>query len=139
MIDQGRRRFFTSMFSAGAALAAARLGGRARGDEAVAVEGRINGICLYVPSLGRASDFVDAMSRNAPGKWTAHALQGGLTECYFEARSLYEGARGKANTFVGVVDAATFAVVHEAIVDGGGSFHYVTYEERSRVTFSAQV
>ncbi len=137
MIPQGRRSFFVSMFSASAALAAA-WAGRARGDEAVAPRGGIDGMCLYVPTVAEASEFVEAMARNAPGKWTAHALRGGLTDRYFEARSLYEGARGKANTFVGVVDAATFAVVHEAIVDGGGSFHYVTYEERSRVTFSVR-
>ena len=142
MIDQGRRRFFTSMFSAGAAVAAAWAGG---GPVAAAAEEAgektalgIDGLCLFVPSLGEAGEFVAAMSRNAPGRWTAHPLPGALTERYFAARSLYEGARGKANTFVGVVDPATFAVVHEAIVDAGGTFHYVT-EARDRVTFSVQV
>jgi hypothetical protein len=139
MSDQGRRRFFRSVFTAGAALAAGWVGGRSGQAEGRAAAPGIEGLCLYVPSLGQASDFVAAMSRNAPGKWTAHALRGPLTACYFDVRRLYEGARGKANTFVGVVDAATFAVVHEAIVDGGGSFHYVSYEDRNRVTFSAQV
>jgi len=139
MIDQGRREFFRKLFAAGAAVATASVARPARGGEAAAAQGGIDGICVYAPNVGKASDFVEAMSRNAPGKWTTHALPEGLTDRYFEARSLYEGAKGKANTFVGVVDAATFAIVHEAIVDGGGSFHYVTYEDRSRVTFSAQV
>jgi hypothetical protein len=137
MIDQGRRRFFSSLFS-GAAVAAGLGGGAARAEDAAAPRGGIDGICLYVPGLGSAGEFVAAMSRDAPGRWTARPLQGGLTDRYFQARAVYEEARGKANTFVGVVDPATFAVVHEAIVDGGGSFHYVT-EEWSRVTFSAQV
>jgi hypothetical protein len=139
MIDQGRRRFFTSVFSAGAAFGAALLGSRARAEEAAPAAGRIDGICLYVPTLAGVDAFVESMRRSAPGRWTAHALRGGLTDCYFEARKLFDAARGRANTFVGVVDAATFAVVHEAIADAGGSFHYVTYEERSRVTFSARV
>jgi hypothetical protein len=138
MIDQGRRRFFTSVLSAGAAVTAALLGSRARAEEAPPAA-RIDGICLYVPTLAGADAFVESMRRSAPGRWTAHALRGGLTDRYFEARRLYDGARGRANTFVGVVDAATFAVVQEAIAEAGGSFHYVTYEERSRVTFSARV
>ncbi|MGB8932064.1 MAG: hypothetical protein WCC48_12525 [Anaeromyxobacteraceae bacterium] len=139
MIDQGRRRFFGSLFSAGAAVTATLAGDQVRAGDAPAARGGIDGVCLFVPSLGEASAFVEAMRRNAPGRWTAHPLQGGLTESYFEARSVYEEARGRANTFVGAVDAATFAVVQEAIVDGGGSFHYVTYEDGGRVVFSAQV
>jgi hypothetical protein len=138
MIDQGRRRFFASVFSAGAAAAAACVGGRARAQGAGAAAAGITGLCLYVPALGEAGEFVAAMSRSAPGRWTACPLPGALTERYFAARSLYERARGVANTFVGVVDPATFAVVHEAIVDAGGSFHYVT-AAHDRVTFSAQV
>jgi hypothetical protein len=137
MIDQGRRRFFGTVLSAGAAVAAAWAGDRPRAAAAEAGPGII-GLCLYVPSLGEAGEFVATMSRNAPGRWTAHPLPGALTDRYFAARALYEGARGKANTFVGVVDPATFAVVHEAIVDAGGSFHYVT-EAQDRVTFSVQV
>ena len=79
------------------------------------------------------------MSRNAPGRWRAHPLQGTITDSYLETRNLYEEAREGANTLVGVVDPATFAVIHEAIVDSGGSFYYVTYEDRNRVTFSVQV
>ncbi len=138
MISQSRRGFFKSIFAAGAALAVSGIGTRGAKVEPVA-PGRIKGICLFVPSLGKASEFVEAMNRNAPGDWTAHPLRGEMMECYLETKDLYEKARGKANTFVGVVDPATFAMVHEAIADSGGSFHYVTYEERNRVTFSAQV
>lgn len=139
MIDQGRRRFFTSLLSAGAALATAWPGGRARADGAAIPAAGIDGVCLYVPGFGDSGAFVETMRRDAPGTWTAHALRGGLTDRYFEARAAYERARGRANTFVGAVDPATFAVVHEAIVDAGGRFHYVRHEGRSRVTFSAQV
>ncbi len=138
MISQSRRGFFKTILTAGAALATARIGGQA--DTASSVTpGQIKGVCLFVPSLGKASEFVEAMNRNAPGDWTAHPLRGEMMDCYLETKSLYENARGKANTFVGVVDPATFAIVHEAIADSGGSFHYVTYEERNRVTFSALV
>jgi hypothetical protein len=138
MINESRRTFFKTVFSAGAALAAFGTGSQAGRAEA-ATKGEIDGVCLYVPSLGKASEFVEMMNKNAPGDWTVHPLQGTLTDCYFKTRSLYEEARGKANTFVGVVDPATFAIIHEAIADSGGSFHYVTYEERNRVTFSAQL
>jgi hypothetical protein len=138
MIHLGRRRFFTSVFSAGAAVAAASAGGGPVEAAAAEATPGITGLCLYVPGLGQAGEFVAAMTRNAPGRWTAHPLPGAITERYFAARSLYERARGNANTFVGVVDPATFAVVHEAIVDAGGSFHYVT-EARDRVTFSVQL
>lgn len=136
MIDQSRRSFFKTVITAGAALAASGMAGKPVPAEA-AVKPAITGICLYVPTLGKASDFVEMMNERAAGTWTAHPLQGEMMECYLETRALYEESRGKANTFVGVVDPATFAVVHEAIVDCGGSFHYVNYEERNRVTFSA--
>lgn len=139
MIAQGRRRFFKSLLSAAAAGAAALAGGRARAEDAPAAAGRVDGVCLYVPGFAESGDFVEAMRRDAPGTWTAHALSGGLTDRYFAARALYERARGRANTFVGAVDPATFAVVHAAIVDADGRFHYVRHEGRSRVTFSAQV
>ena len=138
MISQSRRGFFKAIFTAGAALAVSQIGSQTGKAEAVN-HGRIIGVCLYVPSLGKACEFVDAMNKNAPGDWTAHPLRGEMMDCYLETKGLYEEARGKANTFVGVVDPATFAIVHEAIADSGGSFHYVTYEERNRVTFSAQV
>jgi hypothetical protein len=139
MSKQSRRAFFKTVFSAGAALAASGTGSLALKAEA-AGKGEIDGICLYVPTLGKASEFVELMNRNAPGKWSVQPLQGTLTDCYFTTREMYQQARdGKSNTFVGVVDPATFAVIHEAVADSGGSFHYVTYEERNRVTFSAQV
>lgn len=99
----------------------------------------IRGVCLFVPSLGKAGDFVELMNKNAPGAWTVHPLEGSLTDHYFTTKSLYEEAKGAANTFVGVVDPATFAVVHEAIVDSSGSFHYINYEESNRITFSVQL
>lgn len=138
MINESRRTFFKSVFSAGAALAAFGTGSRAIRAEA-ATKGAISGVCLYVPSLGQASEFVEMMHKNAPGDWTVHPLEGSLTDCYFQTRNLYDAAKEKANTFVGVVDPATFAIIHEAIADSGGSFHYVTYEDRNRVTFSAQL
>jgi hypothetical protein len=144
MMNQSRRTFFRTVFTAGAALAASGIGSPAARAEAatrgeIMGQGGINGVCLYVPSLGRADEFVAMMNKNAPGAWSVHPLRGSMTDCYFETRRLYEESRDKANTFVGVVDPATFAIVHEAIVDSGGSFHYVTFEDRNRVTFSAQV
>lgn len=139
MITTSRRAFFKTFLAAGAALAVSGTGGQAH-QAMAAAQGQITGVCLFVPTLGKASEFVDQMNSNAPGSWTAHPLQGTLTDNYFTTRTLYEDARGgSVNTFVGVVDPATFAIIHEAIVDCGGSFHYVTYEERNRVTFSAQV
>ena len=138
MTNTSRRGFFKTFISAGAALAVTGACGQATRAEAQG-RGEITGICLYVPSLGKASDFVELMNHNARGDWTVHPLVGTLTENYFKTRSLYEDAKGKANTFVGVVDPATFAIVHEAIVDSSGSFHYVTYEDRNRVTFSVQL
>jgi len=138
MMNASRRAFFKTFLSAGAALAVSGTGGHARQAEA-AIPGQIIGVCLYVPRLGKASEFVEMMNRNAPGSWTVHPLDGSLSDHYFATRNLYEEARGSANTFVGVVDPATFAIVHEAIVDCCGSFHYITYEDRNRVTFSAQL
>jgi hypothetical protein len=138
MTDVGRRDFFKKFLVAGAALAVAGTGTAPRSAMASTHE-TIKGVCLYVPSLGKASEFVELMNRNASGDWTVLPLQGTMTELYFQTREFYEDARSRANTFVGVVDPASFAIVHEAIVDSGGSFYYVTYEERNRVTFSAQL
>jgi len=140
MTDTSRRAFFKTFLSAGAALAVSGAGGQVNRAEAE-THGEITGICLYVPSLGKASDFVELMNKNARGDWTVHPLTGTLTDYYFKTRSLYQDAKdqGKANTFVGVVDPASFAIVHEAIVDCSGCFHYITYEDRNRVTFSVQL
>lgn len=138
MINQSRRTFFKTVFTAGAALAASGVATQTGTAEAV-IPCRIKGVCLFVPSLGKANDFVEEMNHRAPGEWTAHPLKGEMMDWYLETKNLYEQAKTSANTFVGVVDPATFGVVHEAIVDSGGSFHYVKYEERNRVTFSAQL
>jgi hypothetical protein len=138
MTDVGRRDFFRKCLVAGAALAVSGTAAAPR-SAAASTHGEIKGICLYVPSLGKASEFVEAMNRNAPGEWTAHPLRGTLNDLYFQTRDFYREARSSANTFVGVVDPASFAVIREAIVGSGGSFHYVTYEERGRVTFSARL
>ncbi|HIJ86650.1 MAG TPA: twin-arginine translocation pathway signal protein [Desulfuromonadales bacterium] len=138
MMNTSRRAFFKTFLSAGAALAVSGTVAHTGPAEA-AIQGQITGVCLYVPSLGKASEFVEMMNNNAPGNWTVHPLQGTLTEYYFTTRLLYEEARGSANTFVGVVDPATFAVVHEAIVDSSGSFHYITYQDSNRITFSVQL
>ena len=138
MMHESRRAFFKTVLTAGAALTAAGTGVTIRNAEA-STNGAIKGICLYVPRLGKASEFVELMNKNARGDWTVHPLTGTLTDNYFKTRSLYEDARGRANTFVGVADPATFAVIHEAIVDSSGCFHYITYEDHNRVTFSAQL
>jgi hypothetical protein len=138
MNNSTRRDFFRNVFLAGAALAVSGTGPLPRRAEASEREG-ITGICLYVPTLGRASEFVELMNKNAPGDWQMHPLQGALSDRYFQTRELYRGARGRVNTFVGVVDPASFNVIHEAVLDSCGSFHYVTYEERNRVTFSARL
>ncbi len=139
MMESARRGFFKQIFTAGVALAATGMAAATPRKAEAAVPGQIKGICLYVSTLGKASDFVEMMNKNAPGSWTAKPLEGALTELYFDTRNLYEEAHGSANTLVGVVDPATFAVVHEAIVDSNGSFHYITYEDRNRVTFSVQL
>jgi hypothetical protein len=137
MTDIGRRDFFRKCLVAGAALAVSGTAAAPAGAEASA--GQIKGVCLYVPSLGKASEFVETMNRNAPGEWTAHPLQGTLDDLYFQTRETYREARSNANTFVGVVDPASFAVIRAAITDSGGSLYYSTYEERGRVTFSARL
>jgi len=138
MIHTSRRTFFKTFLSAGAALVVSGTGNTTR-PAAAAVQGQISGICLYVPSLGKAGEFVELMNTNAPGSWQVHPLKGSLTERYFITKSLYEEAKAGANTFVGVVDPGSFAVVQAAIFDSGGTFHYITYEERNRITFSAQL
>ena len=139
MMVTGRRGFFKQVFAAGAALAATGMGAAKPRNAEASVGEKITGVCLFVPSLGKASEFVEMMNKNAPGNWTVHPLTGPLTERYFKTKNLYEEAKVKANTFVGAVDPGSFAVIHAAIVDSGGSFHYITYEERNRVTFSAQL
>ncbi|CAG0948131.1 hypothetical protein GEOBC_00006 [Geobacteraceae bacterium] len=139
MMETGRRGFFKQVFTAVAALAATGTAVATPRKAEASVSGQIKGVCLYVPSLGKASDFVEMMNNNAPGSWTVHPLAGSLGDNYFTTRTLYEEARLNANTLVGVVDPATFAIVHEAIVDCGGCFHYITYEDRNRVTFSVQL
>lgn len=139
MNSQNRRSFFKTVFAAGAAVALSGTGtlaGRAEAAPAAA----INGVCLYSPGLGSARQFVETMRRSAPGEWSVQPLSGSLTDCYFQAALLFEDARkGRTNTLVGVLDQASFAVVHEAILDRGGRFHYVTHEGRDRVTFSVEV
>lgn len=139
MISQNRRSFFKTVIAAGAAMAASGTGTLA-GSAQAATAGAINGVCLYAPGLASAREFVESMRKSAPGEWSVQPLSGSLIDCYFQAALLFEDARrGKANTFVGVLDQASFAVVHEAIVDRGGRFHYVTHKERDRVTFSVEV
>ncbi|GAW65352.1 twin-arginine translocation pathway signal protein [Geoanaerobacter pelophilus] len=139
MTSQNRRSFFKTVFAAGAAMAVSGTGalaGRAQAAQAPAIDG----VCLYAPGLATARDFVEAMRKSAPGNWSVQPLSGSLTDCYFQAALLFDDARrGKTNTFVGVLDQASFAVVHEAILDRGGRFHYATHEGRDRVTFSAEV
>uniref|UniRef100_C6E1Z7 Twin-arginine translocation pathway signal n=1 Tax=Geobacter sp. (strain M21) TaxID=443144 RepID=C6E1Z7_GEOSM len=139
MTSQNRRSFFKTVFAAGAAVAVSGTGtlaGRAQAAQA----GAIDGVCLYAPGLGTALEFADTMRKSAPGTWSVQPLSGSLTDCYFQAALLFEDAkRGKTNTFVGVLDQGSFAVVHEAILDRGGRFHYVTNEGRDRVTFSVEV
>ncbi len=139
MMETGRRGFFKQIFTAGAALAATGIGAAKPRTAEASVQEQIKGVCLFVPTLGKASDFVEMMNNNAPGSWTAHPLNGSLIEHYFTTKNLYEDAQSHANTFVGVVDPATFAIVHEAIIDCCGSFHYITYEDRDRVTFSVRL
>lgn len=137
MTSVDRRTFFKSFFSIGAALTASGTLGHRQAE--ATEQCRISGICLYVPSLGKAADFVELMQRNAPGDWRVEALQGSFDERYFQTRELYQRARSTVNTLVGVVDPASFTMINEAVVASGGSFHYVTYEERGRVTFSVRL
>ncbi|WP_224958066.1 twin-arginine translocation pathway signal protein [Geomonas subterranea] len=139
MISQNRRSFFKTVIAAGAAMAVSGTGTLA-GSAQAAPAGAISGVCLYAPGLGSARDFVESMQMSAPGEWSVQPLSGSLTDCYFQAALLFEDARrGRTNTFVGVLDQASFAVVHEAIVDRGGRFHYVTQNGPDRVTFSVEV
>lgn len=138
-MSQNRRSFFKSVLSAAAAVAFSGAGLLPTRAEAASA-GEIRGLCLYVPSLGKAEEFVESMQRSAPGAWSVQPLEGSLTDCYFQAARLFEEARrGETNTLVGLLDQGTFAVVHEAIVDRGGRFHYVTQKERDRVSFSVAV
>ncbi len=139
MIETGRRGFFKQVFAASAALAATGMCAALPPKAEASVQEQIKGVCLFVPSLGKASEFVELMNKNAPGDWTVHPLTGSLTDRYFKTKSLYEEAKANANTFVGAVDPGSFAVIQAAITDSGGSFHYITYEERNRITFSAQL
>ncbi len=138
MTNVNRRTFFKSFLSVGAALAVSGTGMQPRQAEATETC-RISGICLYVPTLGKASEFVELMNKNAPGDWQVEALEGSLDDRYFQTRELYKRASSQVNTLVGVVDPASFTMIHEAVVNSGGSFHYVTYEERGRVTFSVRL
>ncbi len=138
MTESNRREFFRNCFATVAGLAVCGAGPLARQAEA-ARENGISGICLYVPSLGKAAEFVELMNDSAPGQWQVEALEGSFDQRYFAVRDLYRRACGHANTLVGVVDPASFTVIQEAITGSGGSFHYVTYEERGRVTFSVRL
>jgi isocitrate lyase len=138
MIDEGRRGFFKRIIMAGAVLAVpgeALLPRKTMASAAVAIEG----VCLLVPNLEMGAEFAEQMKKSAPGSWRVHTLKGSLTDFYLETRGLYEEAQGQANTFVGVADPAAFTVIHEAIGDCGGRFHFITYESRHRVNFSVQV
>jgi hypothetical protein len=139
MTSQNRRSFFKTIFAAGAAVAVSGTGTFVGGAQA-AQSGAIDGVCLYAPGLGTASQFVETMQKSAPGTWSVQPLSGSLTDCYFQAALLFEDARrGKTNTLVGLLDQASFTVVHEAIVDRGGRFHYVTNKGGDRVAFSVEV
>jgi hypothetical protein len=139
MTSQNRRSFFKTVFAAGAAVAVSGAGTLA-GSAQAAPASAINGVCVYAPGLGTAREFVETMRKSAPGTWSVQPLSGSLTDCYFQAALLFDDARrGKANTFVGVLDQGSFAVVHEAILDRGGRFHYVTHKGRDQVTFSVEV
>ena len=60
------------------------------------------------------------MQEIMPDAWKVHTLECSVTESYFATKSLYEEVKGEANTFIGVADPATFAVIAEAIGDSGG-------------------
>lgn len=138
MIDKGRRSFFKNFVMAGAVLATA---GEAvsPGRAAASPDPALIGVCLCVPNLEVGAEFAEQMKQSAPGSWRVHTLKGSVTDFYFETRSVYEEVKDKANTLVGVADPATFAVIREAIGDSGGSFHYMTYEDPSRVSFSVRL
>lgn len=134
----GRRGFFKKIAVAGALLAVSGESVIPR-KAAAATPARIEGLCLLVPNAEMSVDFAALMEKSAPGSWRVHTLTGTLTDFYLETRGLYTEAQGSVNTFVGVADPATFAVIQEAIGDSGGSFHYITYEDRHRVSFSVLV
>lgn len=139
MTSQNRRSFFKTIFAAGAAVAVSGTGTLA-GSAQAAQSGVIDGICLYAPGVDTALEFAQNLRKSAPGAWSVQPLSGSLTDCYFQAALLFEDARrGKTNTLLGVLDQASFAVVHEAILDRGGRFHYVTNEGGDRVAFSVEV
>lgn len=138
MIDKGRRGFFKKFAMAGAVLATS--GGVVSPKTAGAFSRpAITGVCLRVPHLEMGDEFAGQMKQSAPGSWRVHTLKGTLTDFYFETRALYEEVKGNANTFVGVADPATFAIIREAIGDSGGSFHYIDHEETNRVSFSVRL
>ena len=138
MVDKHRRNFFKKVVMTGAVLAASG-GAVVTRNAAAASRAEINGVCLRVPNLDVGAEFAEQMKKSAPGSWRVHTLKGTVTDFYFETRGLYDEVKGSANTFVGVADPATFAVIQEAIGDSGGSFHYITYEDRHRVSFSVLV
>lgn len=138
MIDMERRGFFKKVVLAGAVLAgpAAAV---APSTSVASDRPVIQGVCLRVPHLEIGDEFAEEMKRCAPGSWKVHLLKGTVTDFYFETKTLYEEAKERANTFVGVADPATFAVIREAVGDSGGSFHYIDYEDASQVNFSVRL
>ena len=138
MIDKSRRSFFKKIAMAGAVLAVSAEEVSPR-QAAATAPASIEGVCLLVPNMEAGVDFAEQMKKSASGSWRIHTLKGSVTDSYFETRELYEEVQGQANTFVGVADPATFAVIQAAIGDCGGSFHYITYDDRHRVSFSVLV
>lgn len=138
MIDKGRRDFFKKFAITGALLATSGEVLSLRKAEA-SIQANIKGLCLRIPNSHEGGAFADRIKQSAPGSWKVHTLRGSLTDFYFETRALYEEAKNKVNTFVGAADPASFAVIREAIVDSGGSFHYITHEDPHKVCFSARV
>jgi len=138
MINKSRRSFFKKIAMAGAVLAVSTEQLVPR-NAVAAAPAAIEGLCLLVPNMEMGVDFAAQMKKSAPGSWRVHTLEGSLTDFYLETRGLYEEAQGTVNTFVGVADPATFTVIQEAVGDCGGSFHYITYDDRHRVSFSVLV
>ncbi len=138
MADKSRRGFFKKIFLAGAVLGVSGEAAAPRMATA-STQAAIEGVCLLVPNLEVGAGFADQMQKSASGSWRIHTLKGSVTDFYFETRELYEEIKGKANTFVGVADPATFAVIQEAIGDCDGSFYYIKHEDRHRVSFSVLV
>lgn len=138
MSDTNRRGFFRTCLVAGATMAVAATA-PSPGKASAAESSGIRGVCLYVPTLGQAGDFVELMNKNAPGQWQVQPVEGSFNQVYFQTRDIYKKVRSHANTLVGVVDPANFTIIQEAIADSGGSFNYITYEERGRITFSVRL